>query len=138
MTELANQTVDPVPGIYDLLDLCKEMNFNIAVGTASTFDYASNVLKALKIFDKFDSIVSSNMVSKGKPEPDIFLLAAKNINLDPVDCIVIEDGISGMIAANRADMKCIALVKKIDFDKYPTKNQVLSLKDINRSFLLSL
>lgn len=138
MEELASKLVDPIDGIYELLDLCKTLNLKIAVGTASNINYATKVLKSLNIFDKFDFIATSDMVKAGKPEPDIFLLAAEKIGMLPVDCVVIEDGINGLIAANRAGMKCIGLVKNIDDRKYPTKNQVLSLHEIDESYLNSI
>jgi beta-phosphoglucomutase-like phosphatase (HAD superfamily) len=96
------------------------------------------VLQKLNVFDKFSSIVTGDMVQKGKPDPAIFLLAASNIGVDPNDCLVIEDGISGMIAAKLGGMKCIGLVKNIDFDKYPTQNQVLSLSYITKEYLENL
>jgi beta-phosphoglucomutase-like phosphatase (HAD superfamily) len=135
MEELASQTVDPVEGIFELIDLCKKLNLKIAVGTASNINYATKVLKSLNIFDKFDFIATSDMVKAGKPEPDIFLLAADKINTLPDNSVVIEDGINGMVAANRAGMKCIGLVKNVDIGKYPTKNQVLSLREIDENYL---
>lgn len=138
MEELASQTVDPIDGIFELIDLCKTLNLKTAVGTASNFNYATKVLKSLNLFDQFDFIATSDMVKAGKPEPDIFLLAADKIGMLPADCVVIEDGINGMIAANRANIKCIGLVKNIDIEKYPTKNQILSLKEITKEYLLTL
>ncbi len=138
MAALASQAVDPVDGIFELLDLCKKLNLKTAVGTASSIAYATQVLQSLNLFEKFDFIATSDMVKAGKPEPDIFLLAAEKIGMLPVDCVVIEDGINGLIAANRAGMKCIGLVKNIDDRKYPTKNQVLSLHEIDESYLNSI
>ena len=138
MAELAKISIDPINGIYELLNLLNDLDIKLAVASASEFNYVKEVLISLGVYNRFLSIVTGDMVLRGKPEPDIFLLAAKNINIQPSDCLVIEDGISGMTAASRADMKCIGLVKNIDFDKYPTKNQVLSLLDINQNYLLNL
>lgn len=138
MEELAKVTVDYVDGIYELLDMLASNNITLAVGTASSTKYANSVLQKLNVFDKFSSIVTGDMVQKGKPDPAIFLLAASNIGVDPNDCLVIEDGISGMIAAKLGGMKCIGLVKNIDFDKYPTQNQVLSLSYITKEYLENL
>jgi len=138
MATLAKISIDPIDGIYELLDLANNLNLKLAVASASEYDYAKEVLSYLNIFNRFKSIVTGNMVSRGKPEPDIFLLAANNININPLDCLVIEDGISGMTAASKANMACIGLVKNIDFNKYPTKNQVLSLRDIDSTYLLNI
>ena len=68
------------------------------------------------------------------PDPEIFLLAASKIHVDPKKCLVIEDGISGMKAAKSANMKCIGLVS--DKNKnYPTKNLVTSLAEITPEYL---
>lgn len=135
MNVLSRTEVECVDGIYELIDMLLENNIKIAVGTASNTRYAISVLEKLNIYNKFESIVTGDMVQRGKPDPAIFLLAAENIAIDPKDCLVIEDGISGMIAAKSANMKCIALVKKIDFDTYPSKNQVLSLSEITKEYL---
>ncbi|MBU1202124.1 MAG: HAD family hydrolase [Nanoarchaeota archaeon] len=77
------------------------------------------------------------MVSKGKPDPESFLLAASKIKVSPEDCLVIEDGISGMKAAKTAGMYCIGLVK----DKkavYPTKNLVTSLFEVTSEYISNL
>ena len=74
------------------------------------------------------------MVSKGKPNPESFLLAASKIKVTPEKCLVIEDGVSGMEAAKSANMKCIGLVN--DKNKsYPTENLVVSLSEITQSYL---
>ena len=138
MNELAKISVDYIDGIYELLDLLLNANIKLAVGTASSTKYALSVLNKLNISDKFLSIVTGDMVEKGKPDPAIFLLAAKNIDTDPNECLVIEDGISGMLAAKNANMKCIGLVKTIDYDKYPTINQILSLREMDMDYLKSL
>jgi len=84
----------------------------------------------LKIRSKFDAIASTEEVGKGKPAPDVFLLAAKRIGVSPEDCVVIEDGLAGMIGAKRAGMKCIALVPEGSNADYPVDIIVHSLKDL--------
>ncbi len=61
-------------------------------------------LEVLKLRHLFDTVVSVDDVSRGKPEPDIFLLAAKRLGVAPEDCIVYEDSDSGLEAAQRAGM----------------------------------
>ncbi|MDD3155920.1 MAG: HAD family phosphatase [Candidatus Pacebacteria bacterium] len=131
-------SVDPVDGIYDLLDLLDKLNIKKAVASASFSELINIILNQLNVVDRFDALVGADMVSNGKPDPEIFLLAAKKINVNPEKCLVIEDGLSGMIGASKANMKCIGLVRKVDFDKYPTKNQILSLSDIDEEYLLRL
>ncbi len=135
METLAKDFVEPIDGIYELLKMLKEKGIKIGLGSASNKRYIEIILKGLEIEDYFESIVGGDMVDFGKPAPDIFLLAAKKLDIEPENCLVIEDGISGMIAANKGNMECIGLVKEIDYDKYPTKNQVLSLREITWQYL---
>ena len=73
----------------------------------------------------------------GKPEPDVFLLAAQRLNVPPSDSLVIEDGISGMIAAKKAGMRCVALVRDGGESDYPADLVVSDLRQIiDSNFLL--
>ena len=75
------------------------------------------------------------MVSKGKPDPESFLLASSRIGIPPEQCLVFEDGISGMQAAISATMKCIGLVRTKEGD-YPTPHLVTSLKEVTIKHIL--
>lgn len=92
-------------------------------------EFVRLVLYKLGLADKFNQIVSADEVEHGKPAPDIFLLAAKRLNKSAEECIVIEDGISGMEAAKAAGMKCIGLVEDLD-KKYPTNILVTELGEV--------
>jgi len=67
------------------------------------------MIGSLGIEGFFDEIVLADEVSAGKPDPEIFLLAAKALQLSPARCIVIEDAVTGVEAAKRAGMRCIAV-----------------------------
>lgn len=127
----AKAQVPEIPGAISLINKAKEAGLKIAVASGSTLEYVNVVLKKLNVFDKFDAVVSSEEVKNGKPEPDVFLLAAKRIGVTPENCIVIEDGISGMIAAKKAGMLSIGLVKDRNDNSYPADIRVESLKEIN-------
>ena len=60
----------------------------------------------------FDAIVDGNDVTKAKPDPEVFLIAAKQINIKPEDCIVFEDSVAGVEAANTANMISIGIGSK--------------------------
>ena len=104
--------VSAIPGVKELIANLHGDGFKLAVASASIPEFIGLILSSLGLTGKFDVIVSSVEVEKGKPEPDIFLLAAKKLGVGPKDCVVIEDGINGMIAAKKAGMKCIGIVKK--------------------------
>jgi beta-phosphoglucomutase len=99
-----------LPGIKTLLDYLKENKIPFSLGSASK--NARLILKILDIYDLFDAIVDGNDVSSAKPDPEVFLIAAKKLNKDPHDCIVIEDAQAGIEAANNANMISIGIGDK--------------------------
>jgi HAD superfamily hydrolase (TIGR01509 family) len=129
MKKLASLNADEIPGAIKLIKKLRNEGFVLAVASASNLDYVKTILNSLNIIPYFKTIVSGDMVSKGKPDPESFLLAAKKINLNPKECLVIEDGISGMEAAKKAGMNCIGLVSDKN-RSYPTFNLVLSLGEV--------
>ena len=134
MEQSASQSVDMIEGSVELIRRLSSQGYPLAVASTSNMNYVQSVLRTLGIIDRFSFIASGDMVLKGKPDPEIFLLAASKIHVDPKKCLVIEDGISGMKAAKSANMKCIGLVS--DKNKnYPTKNLVTSLAEITPEYL---
>ncbi|MBI2463409.1 HAD family phosphatase [Candidatus Peregrinibacteria bacterium] len=131
MFMLTEKNVEALPGVVKLITDLKNHNFKLAVASASLFNFIENVLQALKIKNMFDSIASSEEVKNGKPAPDVFLLAAKRLEIDPKDCIVIEDSINGMIAAKTAGMKCIGYVRKNTKKQYPADKIIENFSEMN-------
>ena len=125
--------VKAIPGTIGFIKYLKKEGVPIAVASASRMDFIKLVLTELHVFSSFNAIVSAQEVSKGKPEPDVFLLAAKRLNVEPQHCLVIEDAVHGMTAAKRAGMKCIGLVRNgpLDANTYPADRLVRSLQDIS-------
>ncbi len=129
MNKLASGGIDPIPGIFELLAYLKNCHMKIGLASASGRGFIDLVLDHLNIRSYFDAITSAEEVSQGKPAPDIFLLAAKKLELQPGDCIVIEDGISGMTAAKKAGMKSVGLVPKDTDIEYPADVIINSLDE---------
>lgn len=129
--KLMRVEIRPMDGSVELINNFKNNDFKLAVASASPPEFINLVLRELKISGKFEILTSASELEKGKPDPQIFLLAAQRLKLKPEECLVIEDGINGMIAAKRAKMKCIGLVKIKDYQKYPADLLVNSLKEIN-------
>ena len=96
-----------LPGIKELLWDLKQKNIPFALGSASK--NARRILEALNITDWFTAIVDGNDVSKAKPDPEVFLIAAKRLGMQPKNCIVVEDAQAGILAAKRAGMKAIGI-----------------------------
>lgn len=138
MVRAAQEGVDPIPGSLELIEELREAGFKLAVASSSIRAFIDTVLGTLDIRNRFDAIVSIEDVERGKPDPEIFLLAARRMGVKPIECFVIEDAISGIKAAKRAGMRSILLIRdKVPLDVDPDA-VIEDLRDINIDFLLSL
>ena len=99
-----------LPDVPRVLELLKNNNIPIALGSASK--NAQPILEKVGLLHYFDAIVDGNNVTKAKPDPEVFLLAAEQLNVDAKDCIVFEDAVAGIEAANSANMISIAIGDK--------------------------
>lgn len=81
----------------------------MAVASAGTSLMVKASLQSVRMLSWFDAIVGSDEVENGKPSPDVYLEAARRINVDPADCVVFEDSEAGMRAAKFAGMKVVAV-----------------------------
>ncbi len=98
---------DIMPGVIDFINLLK--SHGIKVGVASASASSSGVAKRLNIFDLFDTFVDGNAGCRHKPSPDIFLLCASNLCIEPSECVVFEDSINGVKGAINAGMKVVGV-----------------------------
>lgn len=99
-----------LPNVTKTLEHLKQQNQPIALGSASK--NARAILKRVKLIHQFDAIVDGNDVAKAKPNPEVFLNAAKAIQIKPKDCVVFEDSVAGIKAANNANMISIGIGKQ--------------------------
>ena len=100
------------PGAEDFLDFLKEKNIPRTIATMSEWDNVDFYIKEFKLEKWFDidKIVYSNGKIPGKPAPDIYEIASKKINVEPKNCIVVEDAISGINAAHNAGIGMIIAI----------------------------
>lgn len=96
-----------LPGVFTVLKYLKEKNQPIALGSASK--NARPILEKTGILSYFDAIVDGNDVTNAKPDPEVFLIAAKALNIKPEMAIVFEDSIAGVQAANIAKMISVGI-----------------------------
>ena len=99
-----------LPDVPRVLDYLIEKAQPISLGSASK--NARPILEKVNLLSKFDAIVDGNDVSKAKPDPEVFLIAAQHLNMKPEDCIVFEDSVAGVQAANTANMISIGIGEK--------------------------
>ena len=104
-------TVDPekMPYVEELLKYLRENNYKIAVASSSDTADIKNNLEKTKLEKYIDEIASGAEVENGKPAPDVFLLAAKRLGVDPKDCLILEDSKAG-IKAGKASGAMVFMV----------------------------
>ena len=101
-------TADEIlPGISNLLDYLDANNIKYVLGSASK--NAPLILEKVGLLNRFSAIVDGNDVSKAKPDPEVFLIGAQKLQMKPENCIVVEDAIAGIEAANAANMVSIGI-----------------------------
>lgn len=98
-----------LPGAAEYLQRIREKGIKTALGSASK--NAPLILERLGISSLFDVIVDGNVVSKAKPDPEVFLCAANQLGISPASCIVFEDAEAGVEAARRAGMRTVGIGK---------------------------
>lgn len=115
-------------GIHELLDFLQKKGIKAAIATSSPLDRTIKYLSSVNLVDRFDKLISGYMVEKGKPEPDIYLYAAKELGLRPKNCLVLEDSPAGILAAYRAG--CIpVMVPDLDQPDEETKKMLFAKVD---------
>ena len=107
---LFKNTNEILPDVPRVLNFLKENKQPISLGSASK--NARTILERVNLMSNFDAIVDGNDVTKAKPDPEVFLIAAKELNIKREDCIVFEDSVAGVTAANTANMISIGIGSK--------------------------
>lgn len=98
--------VKPFPGVRELMISLQKEGIRIAVATGSLVRIVNHNLQLMGITDFVEAVATSEDCLNGKPAPDVFLLAAKKLGVEPGNCLVIEDAGNGLMGALRAGMAC--------------------------------
>jgi beta-phosphoglucomutase len=117
----------PLPGAAEWLVRLHADGWKQAIASSAPRQNVEVMLHALQLERYFDAIVASEDVTRGKPDPQVFLAAAARVSVPPPRCIVVEDAAAGIEAAGRAGMRCIGVSQttKLDADV-----SVTSLEDL--------
>ena len=107
--EIFAERIEPVAGLVDLLAGLKERGVKIAVGSSGMRANVDFVLEKCGIREYFDAIADGDHVTRAKPDPEVFLLAASMLGLSGGECLVFEDSFAGIAAARAAGARVIAL-----------------------------
>jgi len=107
---LRQEPLAPFPGVLALMgQAIKRRDFRVAIATSSTLEISQAVLESVKVPYRKMAYITCNDVKKKKPDPELFLAAAKRMGIEPANCVVIEDAPNGIQAAKAAGANCIAV-----------------------------
>lgn len=112
-------------GVIEFMDLLKENGISLSLATSSNWELTDKILKQFGLINYFESITTGEEVLDSKPAPDIFLLASEKLGVDPMDCLVIEDSVSGITAAKDAGMKVVAISNEDNEENLEEANLVV-------------
>lgn len=99
----------PMVGVIAALKACQEHGLKIGLATSSSSDIINAVLNKLAIGSYFQAIQSAENLAYGKPHPEVYLNCAAALNIDPINCLAIEDSFNGLVAARAANMQTMAI-----------------------------
>ncbi len=101
---------DTLPGVRSFLDELKAEGIKIGLGSASK--NAKVILERIDMLSYFETIVDGNRITKGKPDPEVFLMGAKDLSASPEHCVVFEDAVAGVQAAKAGGMFAVGIGEK--------------------------
>lgn len=111
-------------GLFELLDWLKAHGVKLAVATATPRERAEMYLKKINAMDYFDAVICGDMITNGKPDPDIYLTAARELGLPPEQCAAFEDSPNGIKAAHSAGCHAVMIP-----DMTPPDEEITPLLD---------
>jgi beta-phosphoglucomutase family hydrolase len=109
ISKLFKERIRLMPGAAELLERFKKDNVPMALASSSIRSLVQIAVDKLGLAQYLQEIVTGDLVKKGKPDPEIFLLAAEKLGVPPAECVVFEDASSGVAAAHAAGMKAVAV-----------------------------
>jgi sugar-phosphatase len=105
--ELVRNKLEMMPGLMRSLEFFRKNKMNIGLASSGTTIYIELAIDKLSIRKYFNTVVSGDHVKMGKPDPEIYLLAAKRLGLHPEECVVLEDSTKGIQAAKSAALRTL-------------------------------
>ena len=118
LVKLINNEGKAISGVIEVINFCNNKNIKIGLATSSSNQLMEAVLEKLNLKNTFKSSISAENMEYGKPHPEVFLNCASQLQISPLECIVIEDSINGVIAAKAAFMRVIALPEQENINNH--------------------
>lgn len=116
--ELSTGELEPMRGVVRLIDRLEAHGIGVAVATSAPEANVRHTLAEVGLANRIPVIARGDQVPRGKPHPDVFLLAAKLIGVDPLACVAFEDAPLGVAAARNAGMRCIAITSTFEAEVF--------------------
>lgn len=123
---------DILPGVYPLITKLKEQGIKIAIGSSSK--NAKYILEKIGLLNLFDAVADGTDIKRSKPDPEVFILAAERLGIEPCNCVVVEDAEAGIDAALAAGMKAVGVGSAESYFK--TQLRCSNLKHVEISMIL--
>ncbi|MBN1623229.1 MAG: HAD-IA family hydrolase [Clostridia bacterium] len=134
--EKARDLVEVFDGVKEVLLRVKNQGFKVAVASAADLIKVKTNLACIGVeVDFFDALVTGSDIEKKKPDPEIFLKAAELIDVEPENCMVVEDAKSGIMAAKSAGMSVIGITTAFTEDELETVEPDYIVDDIKEAYL---
>lgn len=127
----ATEGIPVKKGVKDIFEYIRNNGLKCAVATSTRRESAEKTLHEIGVWDYLDAVVYGDEVERGKPEPDIFLRAAKAIGVNPSEAVVVEDSINGIKAGYAADMRVVHIPDTIAIDDDIRKLTYMVCDDLN-------
>ncbi len=135
---IIGKDIKPLPGALDLLKALDENGIKMAIASSTVIENIHLIISSLGIEKYFEVIITGHDVTEGKPNPQVFLLAARRLGAEPKNCIVVEDAVAGVKAAKRAGMYCVAITSTHPREKLKEADlivdtlEAVTVKDLER------
>jgi sugar-phosphatase len=107
---------EPLPGVHKAIEICRQAGLKTAIASSSPILLINSVVKKFALQHKFVLLHSAEFEAFGKPHPAVFIHTARELEVAPYDCIVLEDSFHGMIAGLAARMRTIVVPAKDELD----------------------
>ena len=106
---ILEQGIPVKEGAYELLTYLRAKGYKVGMATSTPWDTVKDHLERTDMMRYFDTVVTGDMIEHGKPAPDIYLLAAERLGVDPADCIGVEDSPNGVRSIHAAGMRAVMI-----------------------------
>lgn len=137
--DLIRENVPEMPGARALVAALHDRGVRVAVGSSGPPENVALICEGMSLSPYLSAVVTGFDVERGKPDPQVFLLAAERMEVAPTSCVVIEDAPLGIEAARRAGMRCVALASSHGAEALAAADRVVTrLSDLTADNVLEL